>query len=202
MNFKGNFIDLGAFFFPFFFFLLFFVVVVTSSDACPHVSGTEMASDIFTLKMYPRDDGRTTFKYPSDRLLPLHGLISEELMRAPDMLDHDNEACLLVIKNGNATGVTIGRATGIESFVRDEDTGEVSMEWAVYNYDSKSGVFSAPGDSGSMVADGLGRMGGILTGGAGKTESSDVSYVTPMCWVWPRVKAEFPHAHLYPTTIV
>ncbi|KZT19676.1 hypothetical protein NEOLEDRAFT_1232745, partial [Neolentinus lepideus HHB14362 ss-1] len=100
--------------------------------------GTAIPSDEFALKMYPRDDGRTTFKYPSDRLLPLRGMISRELMRRPDMLDHDNEPCLIVIKNGNATGVIIGRATGLFSFVRDEDTGEESKEWAIYNYDKNS----------------------------------------------------------------
>ncbi|KAJ7925974.1 hypothetical protein B0H13DRAFT_2654136 [Mycena leptocephala] len=103
--FKGNFIDLG----------------------------TEITPDQFTWKMYPRDDGKATFKYPDDRLLPLRDMITEERMREPDMLDHDNEACLLVIKNGNATDVTIGRATGIFSFVRDGDTAQESMEWAIYN---------------------------------------------------------------------
>jgi len=77
-------------------------------------------------------------------------MITEERIRNPDILDHDNEACLPVIKHGNATGVAIGRATGIFSFVRDDDTDEESVEWAIYNYDNKSGVFSAPGDSGSM----------------------------------------------------
>lgn len=129
-------------------------------------------------------------------------MISQELMRHPDMLDHDNEACLIVIKSGNATGVTIGRATGIFSFVRDDDTGMVSKEWAVYKYDKNSGVFSAPGDSGSIVVDGRGRIGGLLTGGAGKTETSDVTYVTPMFWLWPRIKAHFPNAHLNPTITV
>jgi len=123
--------------------------------------------------MYPRDDGMTTFKYPDDRLLPLRDMFTKELMREPDMLDHDNEACLLVIKSGNTTNITIRRATGIFSFVRDDDTGEESMEWAIYNYDNKSGVFSAPGDSGSIIVDGLGRIGGLLTGGTGKTERSD-----------------------------
>ncbi|KAI0927764.1 hypothetical protein AcW1_005200 [Taiwanofungus camphoratus] len=164
--------------------------------------GTEIPSDVFTLKMYPRDDGLTTFKYPSDRLLPLRDMISQELMRRPDMLDHDNEPCVIVIKSGNATGVTIGRATGIFSFVRDDDTGKVSKEWAVYNYDKNSGVFSAPGDSGSIVVDGRGRIGGLLTGGAGKTETSDVTYVTPMFWLWPRIKQRFPNAHLNPTITV
>ena len=69
-------------------------------------------------------------------------MITDECMREPDMLHHDNEACLLVIKNGNATDVTIGRATGIFSFVRNDETGDESMEWAIYNCDHKSGVFS------------------------------------------------------------
>lgn len=201
-EFKGNFIDLGVC--PCVLIPTLALQPVRSFapkiDAC--IPGTEMTPDVFTLKMYPRDNGRPSFKYPDTHLLPLCDMISEELMRAPDMLDHDNKTCLLVLKNGNATGVTIGRATGIESFVRDDNTGEESLAWAVYNYDNKSGVFSALGDSGSMVADGLGRMVGMLNGGAGKTESSDVTYVTPMCWLWPRVKTHFPDANLYPAIIV
>ena len=151
--------------------------------------------------MYPRDDGQTTFEYPSDRLLELRDIITEERMRNPDMIDHDSETCLFVIKNGNATGVTIGRATGIFSFVRADLSTQGSKEWAIYNYDNKSGVFSARGDSGSIIVDGLGRIGGLLTGGAGKTETSDVTYATPMYWLWPRIKQRFPNAHLYPTTM-
>lgn len=151
--------------------------------------------------MYPRDDGKMRFKYPDDRLLPLRNMITEERMCKPDMLDHNNEACLLVIKNGNATDVTIGRATGILSFIRDDDTSQESMEWAIYNYDNKSGVFSAPGDSGSIIVDGLGCIGGLLTGGTGKAETSDVTYATPVWWFWPRILLHFPNAHLYPTTI-
>jgi hypothetical protein len=108
---------------------------------------------------------------------------------------------LFVIKNGNATGVTIGRATGIFSFVRSNLSSQGSKEWAIYNYDNKSGVFSARGDSGSIIVDRLGRIGGLLTGGAGKTETSDVTYATPMFWLWPRIKQHFPNAHLYPTTM-
>lgn len=51
--------------------------------------------------MYPRDDGKTTSKYPDDRLFPLRDMITEERIPEPDMLDHDNEARLLVIKNDN-----------------------------------------------------------------------------------------------------
>lgn len=112
--------------------------------------------------MYPRNDCKISFKYPLDHLLLLHGMISEELISKPEALDSTGDRCILVIKNGTSTGVTIGRATGIQSFVRDDDTGEISREWAIYNYDSKSGVFSAPGDSGSIVVGGLGRIGGML----------------------------------------
>ncbi len=125
-------------------------------------------------------------------------------MRNPDMPDHDNKACFLVIKNGNATDVTIGRATGIFSFVREyflNDTYQESTEWAIYNYDNKSGVFSAPGDSGSIIVDGLGRIGDLLTGGSGKAETSDVTYATPFWWLWPRIKEHFPNANLYPVTM-
>ncbi|KAI1788973.1 hypothetical protein LXA43DRAFT_1096856, partial [Ganoderma leucocontextum] len=134
--------------------------------------GTKIPPDEFTLKMYPLTDATTTFKYPDDRLLQLQGLISEDLMCNPDMLDKDAESSLLVIKNGNTTGVTIGRATGIFSYVREyfnNGTHQTSREWAILPYDNKSGVFSAPGDSGSIIADPRGRIGGLLTGGAGKT---------------------------------
>jgi hypothetical protein len=78
-------------------------------------------------------------------------------MRHPDMWDSDGELCLLVVKNGNATGTTIGRANGIFSIVRDyfndPSINQTFMEWGIINYDSKSEVFSKPGDSGSIIAD-------------------------------------------------
>ncbi|KAH9047002.1 hypothetical protein EDB83DRAFT_2404331, partial [Lactarius deliciosus] len=164
--------------------------------------GTKIPEDEFTLKMCPRFDAAPSFKYPDDRLLPLRDIISEDLMHKPDTLDHDGECRLLVIKNGNTTGVTIGRATGIFSYVRKyfgNNTHQTSMEWAILPYDNKSGVFSARGDSGSVIADGLGRVGGILTGGSGKTASSDITYATPFFWLLPRIKQNgFPHAHLNP----
>jgi hypothetical protein len=42
--------------------------------------------------MYPCDDGKATFKYPVDCLLPLRDMTTEERMCEPDMLDHDNKA--------------------------------------------------------------------------------------------------------------
>jgi hypothetical protein len=122
--------------------------------------------------MYP-DPVPTSFKYPSNRLLPLQGIIEEDELYHPQTLDADGERCLIVIKNGCTTGVTIGRATGVKSFVREyfpDGTRKTSMEWAILPYDHKFGGFSAAGDSGAIIVDGKGRIGGLLTGGAGQTE--------------------------------
>lgn len=154
---------------------------------------------------FTKSNTSVKFRYPyDDRLLKLQGLIQEDQMHNPDTLDNNNEPCLMVIKNGNATGVTIGRANGLFSFVREyflNGTHQTSREWAILPYDTdrKSGAFSARGDSGSIVADGRGRIGGLITGGAGNTESVDVTYATPLFWLLPRIKANgFPNAHLNP----
>lgn len=131
------------------------------------------------------------------------GTISDIVMRKPDMWDSDGEPCLLLVKNGNATGTTIGRATGIRSVVRkyeyfkDMLTEQTSMEWAIVNYSSKSEVFSKRGDSGSIIADTRGRIGGMLTSGTGKGEVPDITYATPFWWLLQRIRANgFPNAHL------
>lgn len=123
-------------------------------------------------------------------------------MRHPDALDNDNEVCLPVMKKGNTTPVTIGRATGVFSYIREyfpNGTHQTSMEWAICNNNGETGNFSAPGDSGSVVVDGLGRIGGLITGGSGKADSPDITYATPWFWLFPRIKANgFPDAHLCP----
>ena len=104
-------------------------------------------------------------------------------------------------KTARSTGVTIGRGTGIESFVREYDEyggiKSTSREVAIYPYGHKDGAFSTPGDSGSIVVDGLGRIVGLLTGGAGMADSTDVTYLTPYFWVEECIKQVFPNSHLY-----
>jgi hypothetical protein len=123
-------------------------------------------------------------------------------MRIPDMKDQDGEPCLLVVKNGNTTGTTLGRANGVFSVVREYFPGNMSisttsMEWAILNYNSESDVFSEPGDSGSIIADIRGRIGGMLTGGAGKTKTSDMTYATPFWWILKQIHANgFPNANI------
>ena len=151
--------------------------------------------------MYPRADAQAGFKYPDERLLELRGILAEERMRHPDTKDNDGENCLYVIKRGLATLTTIGRATGIFSYAREyfpNQTQRDSIEWAILPYDNDSSAFSKGGDSGSMIASGTGEFGGLITAGSGKTESSDITYATPMFWLWPIIKAKFPDANLSP----
>ncbi|THU87885.1 hypothetical protein K435DRAFT_762286 [Dendrothele bispora CBS 962.96] len=161
--------------------------------------GPTSESSGFTHKM----GGRSSFKYPLDSLLQLKGVVQKGEIRQPKELGPDKEECLLVIKNGRKTRTTIGRGSGLESFVREyDDNGNIkstSMEIAIYPYNYKSGAFSAPGDSGSIVADGLGRIVGLLTGGSGKAEDTDVTYVTPYFWIEEQIKKAFPDSYLYPS---
>ena len=57
-------------------------------------------------------------------------------MHEPDMWDpNDDELCSLVVKSGNATGTTVGRANGVFSIVREYFTNmsinRTSIEWAI-----------------------------------------------------------------------
>ncbi len=152
--------------------------------------------------MHPHPKGRgSSFEYPVGGLLQVKHILKEEEIRQPTLLDKNGEECLIVIKNGKSTGVTIGRGTSIESFVREYSNygiKSMSMEIAIHPYNHKSGAFSAPGDLGSIIVDGPGRIIGLLTAGSGKTESTDVAYATPYFWIEEQIKKDFPDSYLYP----
>jgi hypothetical protein len=77
--------------------------------------GTRIQPTAFNRMMYPNRQNVHTFEYPQDRLLRLRGTIPDEDMRDPPALDHNGEPCLVVVKHGNTTGLTIGRANSIRS---------------------------------------------------------------------------------------
>ena len=164
--------------------------------------GTKIDPQEFTQMMYLDPKSATSFKYPKGRQLKLLGTISVEEMAHPTMRDPNGDPCLMVIKNGSTTGVTIGRANGIRSYQRIDvdglDVGErISKEWAIIPYDNKSAAFSALGDSGAVVVDGRGRIGGLLTGGAGIIKSFDTSYATPAEFLLKGIKANgFPDVYI------
>ncbi|KAF9460413.1 hypothetical protein BDZ94DRAFT_1377389 [Collybia nuda] len=167
-----------------------------------NIIDTRMELVEFIGKMVPHTGSDTVFECRFDRLLQLDGILSEDVMHSPDTFDRNDEPCLVVVRNGNATGTTIGRPTGVFSYVREyytNGTHSTSTEWAILPYDYKSGDFSLPGDSGAVVADCYGRIGGLLTGGAGKIGSFDITYATPFFWRFPRIKENgFPNAYIYP----
>lgn len=159
--------------------------------------------------MHPHPEGRSSFDYPWDGLLQLKGVFKEEEIRRPTSLDANGEECLFVIKNGKSSGVTVGRGTDIESFIREyhgNGNKSTSTAIAIYPYSRKDGAFSAPGDSGSVVVDGFGRIVGILIGGSGRVDptdvaadaTTDVTYVTPYFWLEEQIKKAFPDSCLYP----
>ncbi|KAG2070520.1 hypothetical protein BDR04DRAFT_1100012 [Suillus decipiens] len=107
--------------------------------------------------------------------------------------------CLLVLKNGSTTGTTVGRANGLESFTRIYDeygVNHTSIEIAVLPYKSHSN-FSDVGDSGSIVLARDGRIVGILTGGAGPTDRTSITYITPYWWIEKQIKAKYPGCFLF-----
>ena len=94
---------------------------------------------------------------------------------------------------------TIGCLTGFESHVHRYfalDSRD-SVEAAVYPYDNDSGPFSRVRDSGSIIVDALGKFVALLTGGTGPTDSSDITFGSPMYWLWETIKVQFPGANLY-----
>ncbi|CAA7262377.1 unnamed protein product [Cyclocybe aegerita] len=151
--------------------------------------GTRISSYNLTRMMNPKPPHDHPFEYPFDRLVRLEGTIPDEEMRHPTVLDKNNEPCLMVLKRGNTTGLTVGRANNVFSYARN-DYAETSKEWAILPFDSKSHAFSKTGDSGSVIVDGLGRIGGLLTGGSSAKPSEDINitYATPISFLLKRMQ--------------
>ena len=149
--------------------------------------------------MYPQPVDQMNYKYPQDGLLQAYNVVQDDETRNPQHLDVHGENCLLVVKNGLTTGTTIGRTNGLESFTRTYEYGikQTSIEIAVLSYNKMRGRFSDPGDSGSIVLARDGRIVGILTGGAGPINETDITYLTPYWWVEKEIKAKYPGCFLY-----
>ncbi|KAH9004279.1 hypothetical protein EDB86DRAFT_2887796 [Lactarius hatsudake] len=171
-NFRGNVLDLG-----------------------PEIDGVK-----FIKLMYPRIDAPSDFHYPAERLLKLRGILSAKEIRMPNDQDVNGDPMRYVIKRGIATHTTIGCLTGFESHVRRYFAlgTRDSVEATVCPYGNDlPGPFSRGGDSGSIIVDALGKFVALLTAGTGPTDSSDITFGTPMHWLWEIIKAEFPGANLY-----
>lgn len=162
--------------------------------------GNKYTRQEFEDRVYQHPSSPTSFKFPADRLVKLQGQVPESALSKPPMLDAAGESCFVVFKNGPTTDTTIGKANNVSSYTRTYFASQYveSREWPVIPTSKHSGAFSAKGDSGSCVADVFNRVGGILTGGSGATDSSDVTYVTPISFIMQVLHEteRFQHAHL------
>ena len=128
-------------------------------------------------------------------MVRINGIVTRELLASPDLFDYEDLPCFIVLKDGSTTDLTVGRYAGLESFLCDEG-GVESVELAIYNYNKKSSPFSAKGDSGSLIFDGLGHMVGLLHSGKSRNSftGAHVTYATPIWWLVGRIKERYPHA--------
>ena len=153
---------------------------------------------------YPQSDGTTTFKYPVERKLRIVGCTTKEDLTNPTEFDGEGNHCFIVGKDGNITNLTIGLYAGLVSFTLN-DAGIVSIELGIYNSGLKNAeVFSAKGDSGSLVwhtKDGKAYIVGQLHSGGnkGSSTSNHVTYCTPGWYLLAQIKKRFKHANFYPT---
>jgi hypothetical protein len=157
----------------------------------------------FNKWMHPHPANPSSFEYPADRLLRCFETASDQEMFRPDPknTDHNSGSVIMVLKNGNTSKLTVGRLNTICAFVREYFNGvasEMSKEVSVLPRNSKSGPFSEPGDSGSVVIDGVGRICGIITGGDGPTDVSDCTYITSINFLIKRLAAFGIKANIFP----
>ncbi|KAJ7640781.1 hypothetical protein DFH06DRAFT_1429749 [Mycena polygramma] len=148
--------------------------------------GTRIGIGEFSRLMRGDSCDRHSFTYPLGRRLKLSGTISDDEMRHLAASAQDDDPNFRRLDH---------RANSVFSYVRyhDEDgSPTTSKEWAILPLESKpGGAFSERGDSGSVIVDGRGRIGGLLTGGAGSTKpsrSSDITYATPITFLLRRLE--------------
>ncbi|KAK1224294.1 hypothetical protein PQX77_012802 [Marasmius sp. AFHP31] len=162
--------------------------------------GTEIDGGKFMSLLYPRYDVPSEFDYPEDRIYQLKVILAASKIGEPNSQDINGEATRFVFKRGLGTLTTVGRLNGFESRTRYYGLlgNYDSVEAAVYPYNNDSGPFSRGGDSGAAIVGANNDFVAQLTGGAGPTDSPDITYGTPMEWLWNDViKVEFPDAVLF-----
>ena len=151
--------------------------------------------------MFPQPQDRQKYQEPKDDFVQIKGVVPESEFHAPQDLDVHGMKTLLAIKNGRSTGTTFGRVNGLKSITRhctNYGNHQVSEEYIVLGYDTstlKNNKFSDPGDS---VISRDGRIIGILTGGGGPTDETDMTYITLYFWLEQCIKEKFPGCFLYP----
>ncbi|KDQ61631.1 hypothetical protein JAAARDRAFT_54988 [Jaapia argillacea MUCL 33604] len=167
--------------------------------------GSKYSPQELTDMFNPVSGGQTTFKFPEGRKLRIEGCATEEDLAHPAVFDSEGQRCLIVGKDGNSTDLTVGRYAGLVSFTQNE-VGIESVELGIYNSGVKTAeVFSAKGDSGSLVwhtTNGKAHIVGQLHSGLNKggSTSNHVTYCTPGWYLLAQIKERFKYAEFYRTT--
>jgi len=130
--------------------------------------------------MFPNHVDRTGYEYPAHGHLQVDGVVPNTEFHHPTQLNANGEPAMPVIKNGLATGTTVGWLNGLKSLVRHYDRygiDFISLETTIVPYGER-GAFSDSGDSGSVILDRKGRIVAVLTGGGGANNETDVTFAT------------------------
>ena len=105
-----------------------------------------------------------------------------------------------VIKNGLATGTTVGWVNGLKSLVPYYDHCDLeftALETTIVPYGGR-GAFSDKGDSGATTLDRKGRIVAMITGGGCVNDKTDVTFGTAWYELEPHIKKTLPGCFLYP----
>jgi hypothetical protein len=121
----------------------------------------------------------------ADTHLTTHVKLQEALN--PTTMDTDGFPTFRVMKYGRTTHWTAGVSNELWSDCQREP-GRITTEWCILDLPSY-GRFSEGGDSGSIVFDYKGRIVGVLHGGgAPKSVGMDMTYITPIEWLFENIE--------------
>ena len=109
----------------------------------------------FGALLFSQPEDQASYQYPRKGPLQAYGIIQDAKIQDPQHINANYQKCLLVIKNGAATGTTISCTNGLESVQRTcveyDIVRQTSIEIAMLPYSRTHGVFADHGDSGSIV---------------------------------------------------
>jgi hypothetical protein len=162
--------------------------------------GTKFPPEVPTAMMYPNLRNSHSFDYPGDHLLSLWGTIMDDKMCKPTLYDQNSNPCIMVIKHGRTTGLTVSHANNILSYTHNyfSNNYKVSKEWAILPFDNRSSAFTAKGNSSAVIVNDARWIGGLLTGSSGATDFTDVTYVIPISFVLKAIHGDKSLTKAYP----
>ncbi|ERS98516.1 hypothetical protein HMPREF1624_05300 [Sporothrix schenckii ATCC 58251] len=149
---------------------------------------------------------------PADGMMRLRGIIPLREQRGahiphPWTTMYQDDSRPIVFKRGRSTGITVGLALDIQSttrtYLREGIMEQESYEWAIIHASGidknrepakKIQSFTEAGDSGSVVFDITGRIGGLVVRGTNHAmrhlQGYDITYATPMEHVLKDIETE------------